>query len=220
MEISWVRLRRTPHDYAAADLVISVDSNAIKYNVYLRNAIELQFKSSERGRAEFAVGLLRRAGVSAEVRKEVGRDRWYIKATTDRLAARCEELRRTLAEIVRTARENRWIDVSKAERWLKKLGGRTLGEGWPKYKVRLVEGVPVVIYCSVNPDGIKRKARRLRDIGLEESRYFSVPGGSGRGCISIRKEGLACVARPSSRTTHSREPRKRTRRYTKKPERS
>jgi len=54
MEISWVRLRRTPHDYVAADLVISVDGIDIKYNVYLWSAIELHFKSSERSRVELA----------------------------------------------------------------------------------------------------------------------------------------------------------------------
>jgi hypothetical protein len=37
------------------------------------------------------------AGVTAEVRKEGGRDKWYIEATTDRLAAGREELRKAIA---------------------------------------------------------------------------------------------------------------------------
>ncbi len=87
---------------AAADLTISEGGIEIKYNVYLReDAIELQFVSTDRSRVELAARLLKLAGVSAEVRKEGGRDKWYIEATTDKLAAGREELRDALAEIVR-----------------------------------------------------------------------------------------------------------------------
>jgi hypothetical protein len=80
----------------------------VKYNVYLReDAIELQFVSTDRSRAELAARLLRLAGVNAEVKKREGkRDVWYIVATTDKLAAGREELRKALAEIVETARDN------------------------------------------------------------------------------------------------------------------
>jgi hypothetical protein len=53
---------------------------------------------------EHAARLLRLAGVTAEVRKEGGRDVWYVRATTDKLAAGREELRKALANIVRDAR--------------------------------------------------------------------------------------------------------------------
>jgi hypothetical protein len=39
------------------------------------------------------------------VKKEGGRDVWYVEATTDKLAAGREELRKALAEIVEEARE-------------------------------------------------------------------------------------------------------------------
>ena len=108
-----------------ADLTISVGGIAVKYNVYQReDAIELQFNDKDRGRAELAARLLKRAGVSAEVKVD-DKDVWYVIATTDKLAAGREELRKALAEIVKTAVEKGGIDASKAEGWLKKLGRST-----------------------------------------------------------------------------------------------
>ena len=69
------------------------------------------------------------------MQKEGGRD---VYATTDMLAAGRKELRNALAEIVKTACDNGWIDGKKVERWLEKLErGRMLKEGWPKYLVKL-----------------------------------------------------------------------------------
>jgi len=117
----------------------------------------------------------------ASAQKEGGWQR-HIKATTDRLAAGHEELRKVLAEVVRAAVEKDWVDAGKAEGWLRKLErDRTQREGWPKYNVRLVEGMPMVIYCSTNPDSIRREAQRLKDMDLEEGRHFTVkmPGAVG-----------------------------------------
>jgi hypothetical protein len=122
LDIRWEGLRRTEGGLVAADLIISEGGAAVKYNVYLReNAIELEFRSTDRGRAEFATRLLRLAGVVAEVKKAGGGDVWYIVATTDRLAAGDEKLRNALAEIVRAAVEKGWVDEKRAEGWLKKL---------------------------------------------------------------------------------------------------
>jgi hypothetical protein len=198
LDIRWEGLRQTKSGVAAADLTISEGDVAIKYNVYLsENAIELQFNSTNRGRVELAARLLRLAGVNAEVKKVGDRDVWYVVATTDRLAAGREELRKALAEIVREAVENGWVDASKAEGWLEKLeSGRVLKEGWPKYLVRLVEGALVVIYRSTDHDNIEREAKRFREMGLEEGRHFAVktPEGGGRGYVSILKEGLERAA--------------------------
>jgi hypothetical protein len=182
----------------AADLTLSEAGIAVKYNVYLRNKIVLEFHSTDRSRAELAARLLKLAGVSAELKKkEGGRDEWYVKAATDRLAAGREELRKALAEIVKTARGNCWVDADKAKCWLEKLeGGLTLKEGWPKYLVRLVEGALVVRFSSPNPDGIEREAQRLREMGLEEGRHFTVkmPKGDKRGYVLILKDGLEHAA--------------------------
>jgi len=153
LSISWERLRRTDKGRVAADLIISEGGVAVKYNVYLRgDAVELQFRSTDRSRVELAARLLKRAGVDAEVKKEGGRDRWYIEVTTDRLAAGREELRKALAEIVRSAVEKGWVDAGKVERWLGKLEeGRVLKEGWPKYNVRLKDGALMVKYEPQTP---------------------------------------------------------------------
>ncbi len=199
LDIRWEGLRRTDKGRVAADLIISEAGVAVKYNVYLReNAIELQFNSTNRGRVELAARLLRLAGVSVEVRKAEmgGRDRWYIEVSTDMLAAGREELRKVLAEIVRKAAENGWVEAGKAERWLEKLeGGVTLMEGWPRYEVGLVKEALVVRYRSTNPDSIKQETQRFREMGLVECDHFTVETeGDSYGYVYIRREGLAYAA--------------------------
>jgi len=171
----------------------------LRHNVYLReNKVELHFVSTDRSRVKLAARLLRLAGVSAEVGKEGGRDVYYVIATTDMLAAGREELRKALAEVVKMARDNGWVDEERARRWLEKLErGRMLMEGWPKYRVQLTRsGALDVRYRSANPDGIEREAQRLKEMGLEEGRHFAVkiPEGGRDGYVSILKEGLSYAA--------------------------
>jgi len=138
-------------------LTISAGDIKVKYNVYLpSDEVVLRFQSTDRGRVELAARLLRLAGVSAEVKRVGGRDVWRIEATTDKLAAGHEELRKALAEIVETARKS--VGEEKAKRWLEKLEkGRVLREGWPKHLVRLTEGALEVRFASPNPDSIERE---------------------------------------------------------------
>ncbi|WP_143615323.1 hypothetical protein [Thermoproteus sp. CP80] len=182
-----------------ADLVISEGGADVKFNVYLReDAIVLQFKSSDRGRAELAALLLKLAGVSAEVKKEGGRNMWYVRATTDKLAAGRRELRDALAEVVRKAAESGWVNRETADRWLDKLErGLTLREGWPKYGVWLARsGTLVIRYRSINPDNIEREVQRLKAMGLEEGVHFAVrmPKGGRKGYVYILREGLERAA--------------------------
>jgi hypothetical protein len=200
LNISWEGLRRTEGG-AAADLTISETGIAVKYNVYLReHDVSLKFRSTDRCRVERAARLLKLADISAEVKKEEvgGRDVWYVHAYTDRLAAGHEELRNALANIVRKAVENGWVDAEKAESWLEKLErGRVLKEDWPKYHVGLARsGALVVRYMSTNLSNIERGAQRLRDMGLEEGKHFSVkmPEGEKAGYVSILREGLKHAA--------------------------
>jgi Fe2+ transport system protein FeoA len=112
-----------------------------------------------------------------------------------RLGAR--SLGTSLAEIVKTARGNGWVDEKKAEGWLEKLErGRTVREGWPKYLVRLKEGALVVRYETTNPDSIQQVARRFREMGLVKGRHFAVkmPEGGKAGYVSVLKGGLAYAA--------------------------
>jgi len=200
LNVGWEGLRRrTPSGLVAADLIISEEDVEIKYNAYLReNAIELEFESTDRGRAELTARLLRLAGVSAEVKRVGGRDVWRIEATTDRLAAGRKELRKALAKIVREAITRGWVDEKKAERWLKKLErGRVLREGWPRYEMELARsGALRVRFRSPNPDSIVREAQRLREMGLEEGKHFAVkmPEDDRDGYVYIRREGLERAA--------------------------
>jgi hypothetical protein len=182
-------------------LTISEVNTAVKYNVYLRgDDILLRFRSTDRNRAELAARLLRRAGIDVEVEKEDGRDVWYVEAHTDMLTAGRKELRDALAEIVRKAVENCWVDASKAERLLKKLEeGLTLEEGWPMYHVGLAKGALEVSFASTNPDSVAREAQRFRDMGLVEGKHFTVkmPEGGRNGYMRILREGLAYAARLS-----------------------
>jgi hypothetical protein len=71
-----------------------------------------------------------------------------------------------------------------------------LMEGWPKYNIQLTKGALMVRFGSPNSDSIEQEARRLRDMGLEEGKHFSVkmPEGGKAGYVSILREGLERVA--------------------------
>jgi len=190
-------IRLTKKGHVAADLTISEGDIEIKYNVYLSNKVELEFRSVDRSRAELAARLLRHAGVSAEVKKKEGKNVCYVKVSTDKLAAGSEELRKTIAEIVRKAAENDSVEAGKAKRWLKKLErGRVLMEGWPKFKVRLVKSALEISFSSPNLDSIQQAAQRLEKMGLEEGRHFTakMPEEDRNGYVYIRREGLAYAA--------------------------
>jgi hypothetical protein len=193
-------IRLTDGGNVAVDLTISEGGVDVKYNVYLRkDHILLQFVSTDRNRVELAARLLKRAGVSAEVTKEGGKDVWYIKATTDVLAAGRKELRDAVRKVVEEALEKGWVDEKKAELWLEKLeSGLTLME--PKYYVGLARsGALVVRFASPNPDSIQQVARRLNEIGLVEGEHFSMkmPEEGRDGYVRILREGLAYAARLS-----------------------
>ncbi len=199
VEVRVDNIRLTESGYVAADLTISEAGAAVKYNVYLRSdAMVLEFHSTDRSRVELATRLLKLAGISAEVKKEGDRDEWYVKAATDMLAAGREELRKAIAEIVKAARDNGWVDERKAERWLEKLErGRVLKEGWPRYHVGLARnGALEVRFSSPNPDSIQREAQRLENMGLVKGTHFTVkmPEEGREGYVYIRREGLAHAA--------------------------
>jgi hypothetical protein len=174
----------------AADLTISDGGAVVNYMVYLsEKSIVLLFGSPNPSRAELAARLLKRVGVDAEVTGDGGV--WWVKASTDMLAAGREELRKTLAEVVKTALARGWVDAGRAELWLKKLGGGGVLKR-PKYYIRLIEGALVVKYRPINPSNIEREAQRLRDMGLEEGVHFTVkmPEGGREGYVSILRRGL------------------------------
>jgi hypothetical protein len=204
LNVRWEGLRRTDKGLVAADLIISEGGVAVKYNIYLlKDAILLQFRSTDRSRVELAERLLRHAGVDAEMKKEGSKDKWYVGAATDKLAAGRKELRKALAEIVEAARNNGWVDEKNAEFWLEKLEkGLTLREDWPKYHVGLDHhGSLVVRFASTDLDSIRRETQRLENMGLMEEVHFTVkmPEEGRNGYVRILKDGLAYAARLSVR---------------------
>jgi hypothetical protein len=190
-------IRLTEGGNVAADLIISEAGVAVKYNVYLRNMVELRFQSTDRYRVELAARLLKLAGVNAEVKKKEDSDVWYVYVYTDSLAAGRKEFRDAVVKIVEVARDNNWIDAEKAERWLEKLEkGLTLKEGWPKYEVGLTKGALVIRFGSTNPDSIEHERQRLKKMGLIEGKHFTVkiPKDGKKGYVYIRREGLEHTA--------------------------
>ena len=65
----------------------------------------------------------------------------------------------------------------------------------------LVEGALRVRFSSTNPVSIERERQRLKEIGLEEGRHFTVkiPEGGRDGYVYVRREGLERAARLSVR---------------------
>ncbi len=154
VEVQLGNIRRTEKGHVAANLTLSEAGIAVKYNVYLSDdEIRLEFKSTDRSRAELAARLLRLAGVTAEAKKVGDRDVWRIVATTDKLAAGREELRKAIAELIRETIARGWVYAGRAEGWLKELEkGRVLMEGWPKYYVALARsGALDVRFGSTSP---------------------------------------------------------------------
>jgi PaRep2b protein. len=184
-------IRLTKKGLVVADLIISEGGVAVKYNVYLsENAIELQFRSTDRGRLELAARLLKLADVGAEIKRRGDGDGWYVVATTDALAAGREELRKALAEIVKTARDSGWVDEKKAEGWLEKLGRGVVAWEGKKFEMRLVRGALVVRFRSTNRESVEDVVREFKAMGLEEGVHFTVRWGGGRGYVSLLAEGV------------------------------
>jgi hypothetical protein len=195
VEVRVDNIRLTPSGLVAADLTISEAGVAVKYNVYLReNKVELQFQSTDRGRAELAARLLKRAGVNAEVKKVGNGGVWQVRAATDALAAGCEELRKALAKVVETARDNDWVDERRAMRWLEKLEkGMTAWEG-KKFMVSLVKGALVIRFSSTSRESVEEVAREFKAMGLEEGVHFTVKWSGGRGSVYLLAEGVRRLA--------------------------
>ncbi len=196
VEVRLDNIRRTKKGHVAADLTISEGGVAVKYNVYLsENAIELQFRSTDRGRIELAARLLKLADVGAEIKRRGDGDGWYVVATTDVLAAGREELRKALAEIVKTARDNGWVDEKKAEGWLEKLEGGVVAWEGKKFMVRLSgSGALGVSFRSTSRESLEEVAREFKAMGLVEGVHFTVRWSGGRGRVSLLAEGVRRLA--------------------------
>ncbi len=122
--------------------------------------------------------------VALLVKRKGDEDVWYVVATTNKLAAGREELRKALAEIVKTARDSGWVDEKKARRWLEKLGRGVVAWEGKKFEMRLVEGALVVRFSSTSRKSVEDVVREFKAMGLEEDVHFAVRW-SGEGATSL-----------------------------------
>jgi hypothetical protein len=193
VEVRVDNIRQTKKGHVVADLIISEAGAAIKYNVYLsENAIELQFRSTDRGRIELAARLLKLADVGAEIKRRGDGDGWYVVATTDALAAGREELRKALAEIVKTARKS--VGEEKAKRWLEKLERGVVAWEGKKFEMRLAKGALVVHFRSTSRESVEEVAREFKAMGLVEDVHFAVKWSGERGHVYLLAEGVRRLA--------------------------
>jgi hypothetical protein len=190
VEVRVDNIGQTEGGLVAADLTISVGGVAVKYTVYLRKYILLEFQATDRGRVELAASLLRLAGVSAEVKKVGGRDVWRVTATTDMLAAGRKELRDAVRKVVEEALKKGRVDEKMARRWLEKLEkGVATWEG-KKFSIRLVEGALEVRFNPTSRESVEEVAREFKAMGLVEGVHFTVKWSGGRGRVYLLAEGV------------------------------
>jgi hypothetical protein len=180
--------------YARAELVIKAGGRQAKFSVEMSYTVKIQFNSSNREAAEEAAQLLRQAGVDVELKsywdKSVNREKWYVKASIDKLAAARRQLREALAQVVRQAEEAGLLSREKAQSWLQKL-----------LKLRFSalldsRGALRVMYKSTSPLAVEYAAERLQRLGLRPGIHYRAkkPQGGGRGWVAITPEGLRHLA--------------------------
>jgi len=180
--------------YARAELVIKAGGRQAKFSVELGDALKIQFNSSNREAAEEAAQLLRQAGVEAELKnywdKSVNREKWYVKASIDKLAAARKELREAIAQAIREAEKKGLVDSEKADAWLEKLLRM-------RFSALLdSRGALRVMYKSTSPLAVEYAAERLERLGLRPGVHYRAkkPQGGGRGWVAITPEGLRRLA--------------------------
>ncbi len=187
-------IRLTEGGNIAADLTISEGNAAVKYNIYLRSDILLEFHSSDRSRVELAARLLRLAGISTEVKRKGDEDVWYVVATTDMLAAGRRELRDAVRKVAEEALKKDWVDEKKAERWLEKLERGVVTWEGKKFEVRHASGTLIVSFSSTSRESLDEVAGEFKAMGLVEGVHFTVRWGGGRGRVYLLTEGVRRLA--------------------------
>jgi hypothetical protein len=180
--------------YARAELVIKAGGRQAKFSVELSYTVKIQFNSSNREAAEEAAAVLKEAGVEAELKnywdKSVNREKWYIKASIDKLAAARKELREAIAQVVRQAEEAGLLSREKAQSWLQKLLRM-------RFSALLdSRGALRVMYKSTSPLAVEYAAERLQRLGLRPGVHYRAkkPQGGRRGWVAITPEGLRHLA--------------------------
>jgi hypothetical protein len=198
VSVEVVRVGETKKGNVVATIRISAAGGGVwrEFNVYLGEDVELSFASTNREEVELRAHLLRLAGVETRVRKEGGRDVWYLGAATDQLAAGGEELRRELAKAVRQAREMGLLEEGKARRWVEKFeAGVSTWHGY-KFTVGLEKSALRVELNYTRRENIEKMKEKLGPLGLREGEHFTVTwlGEEKVGHLRLLKEGIIELA--------------------------
>jgi hypothetical protein len=146
--------------------------------------------------------LLRAVGVRAEVKKEGGRDVWYIDVSTNALAADSvhEAVRKAVAEFLRQCREAGVLADDTYRRLAAKFERGVPEWGDIKFSVWLTkDGSVVVEYQPRDPQSFRKAVELLRGLGMRDRCegdwcmiHFTArePEGSEKGIVYITADGL------------------------------
>ena len=183
MKVKLAGIRRTEKGNVVADLFLSDGVGGVKFHLCTRQrGVALRFDTTNKGRAEHALRLLKELGVDAKVHHKRG---WHIFASLRGLAGADRTLKEAVTAAVVAAAERGWIDAKKAQRWVAKMGCvRT-------YSV----GGKLAVY-SKHPEVLECETQRLREMGLVEGRHFTLkmPEDGEVGRLRILAKGLAYIA--------------------------
>jgi hypothetical protein len=183
MEVKLAGIRRTEKGNVVAYLFLSDGVGGVKFRLYTRRrGAALGFDTTNKGRAELALRLLKELGVDAKVYHKKD---WHIFASLRGLAGADRTLKEAVTAAIVAAAERGWIDAKRAQRWVAKMGCvRT-------YSV----GEKLAVY-SKHPEVLECGAQRLREMGLVEGRHFTLkmPEDGAVGCLRILAKGLAYIA--------------------------
>ena len=183
MEIKLAGVRRTGRGNVVADLFLSNEVGGVKFRLYIqRRDVALRFDTTNKGRAELALRLLKELGVDAKVYHKRA---WHIFASLRGLAGADRTLKEAVTAAIEAAAERGWIDAKRAQRWVAKI------ERMHIYSV----GEKLTVY-SKHPEVLEREAQRLREMGLVEGWHFTLkmPEDGAVGRLRILAKGLAYIA--------------------------
>jgi hypothetical protein len=106
-----------------------------------------------------------------------------------------EELRAALANIVRRAVEQGWVDEGRAMRWLEKLERGVVAWEGKKFMVRLSgSGALEVRFRSTSRKSVEEVVREFKAMGLVEDKHFAVRWSGEGGRVSLLAEGVRRLA--------------------------
>ncbi|MCU7787391.1 PaRep2b protein [Pyrobaculum sp. 3827-6] len=194
-----------------AKLVVRLGGDVAEYTIRLRkdNAVELDFRTTDREETERRAAVLRAVGVKAEVKKiydkSRGRDVWRIQVSTNALAADSvhEAVRKAVAEFLQRCREAGAIEEETYSRLVKKFERGVPEWGEVRFSIWLrKDGAVEVVYRPRDPQSFNKAVELLRGLGMGDRCegdwclvHFTArePGVGEEGFVRITVDGLRYI---------------------------